>query len=339
LQELLAIRFLKNPAVQNGDDALVGFAPNQPAEPLFEFQNCHRHLIFIEGIDSLRPQPFDSPLNEGMAGNGKRQPHNNHIGQFVPRNIHPLPEAVRAEEHAAGKGLELSQQRCPVQSFPLNKGGHLLFGQPRRQAGRHLFEHSMAGKEHEGTAFGFEEIFLDGFDRLFAERLAVRVGHVGFQIEPYLPAVVKRRAQLERLKIVQSDSSGKKGKTIFDVCTAFIAFTAFRVLAAAAEGGTGEHHRIVRLQKAGPHIRSHIQRSTMQRNIFPQSRFRLDPIDKSFLRLLKKQFQILFYFLTAIDEPLIFHLLVFVFGLFRQAAEFQAELTERLAEVIAYKIR
>ena len=71
----------------------------------------------------------------------------------------------------------------------------------------------------------------------------------------------------------------------------------------------------------------------MQRNIFPRARFRLDPIDKSFLRLLQKQFQILFHFLTAIDEPLIFHLLVFVFGFFRQAAEFQAELTERLAEL------
>ena len=31
----------------------------------------------------------------------------------------------------------------------------------------------------------------------------------------------------------------QKGKTIFDVCTAF---SAFRVLTAAAEGGTGEHH-------------------------------------------------------------------------------------------------
>ena len=62
-EEFSAIRFVDYPAVQNNDDAGIGFASNQPAETLLELENCRRQLIVIKRITALLLYPLEPPGN------------------------------------------------------------------------------------------------------------------------------------------------------------------------------------------------------------------------------------------------------------------------------------
>src|SRR5262249_32659542 len=59
-EERLPVRLRRDARVEHGEDAAVGAAAEQAAEPLLQLEDGERHLVFREGIAALVADPVDA---------------------------------------------------------------------------------------------------------------------------------------------------------------------------------------------------------------------------------------------------------------------------------------
>ena len=52
-KEGLAVRFVDDAAVEDDNDAGIGFGADEAAETLLEFYDCGRQLIIVEGVAAV----------------------------------------------------------------------------------------------------------------------------------------------------------------------------------------------------------------------------------------------------------------------------------------------
>ena len=100
-EEFLAVAFLDYSGVENYHYSGVSLAADESAEALLEFYDCRGQLIVEEGIASLLLYLFEAACQQGLIGNGEGQADDDDVAQRLAPDVHSLPEAVRAKQHAA----------------------------------------------------------------------------------------------------------------------------------------------------------------------------------------------------------------------------------------------
>ena len=67
------------PLAFNDDDSVIGFASDEPSEPLLEFKDSFGKLEIVKGVSSFPVDLFDACFYQRSVGNSKGQPDDNHV--------------------------------------------------------------------------------------------------------------------------------------------------------------------------------------------------------------------------------------------------------------------
>ena len=105
-EEFLTIALIYYSAVEDGDDAGVGFCPNQSSEALLEFENSRRQLVVVKRIAALLLYQLKAACNQRLVRDGKREAHDNDVAKRFAGDVDTLPETIGAEKDCAIFGLE-----------------------------------------------------------------------------------------------------------------------------------------------------------------------------------------------------------------------------------------
>src|SRR5215470_11278173 len=125
-EEDAPVAFIGEPAVEHQHAAAVGAAPDQPAEPLLEFDDRLRQCALLERIAAARRDRFDARLFERLGGDAKGQAGDDDAAQGVARNVDALPEAVGGEQHRARLLEEAGEQYMAAELALAQRGAARL---------------------------------------------------------------------------------------------------------------------------------------------------------------------------------------------------------------------
>src|SRR5262249_49545193 len=93
----------------------------KPAKPLFQSQNCGRHMIVGKRIAALTLDMRTASGDQGIGWNLKREFVNDDSTQRFTFDIDTLPETCRCEQYGVRSHFELFDQSALSHAFALNK--------------------------------------------------------------------------------------------------------------------------------------------------------------------------------------------------------------------------
>ena len=186
------VGFAAQPFVQNGDDAAVVAAPDQPAKTLFERQGHQRgHVLREAGTPFCLDRPHPGIVQRVPR---RRKGHlvHHHQAQIVARDVDPFPEGTGRQQYAVGGRLEPAQQRV-ARGIPLRAERPDQRTLAILQTVADLLQAAPAGKQAQRTATAdFEQpLQLSGDSVVERSRAAVVEGGQRRLVEQRLTWVVE----------------------------------------------------------------------------------------------------------------------------------------------------
>src|SRR5216684_4734815 len=187
-----SIALRDHPAVEQQHGANVRAAANQAAEPLLQLQRSVRDEVVGEAVQARRLEPLKPCRRERIGRHLKRQFGQDQDPQRPPRDVHPFPERVRAEEDGRSRVPEAPQQLVAL-PLPLDEqwpaaaelAADRLGGAPQRPVAREQDEHAAVRRVrqlHQGARDGG---VVPGF-------VVARLGEIGGHAEQALRGEVER---------------------------------------------------------------------------------------------------------------------------------------------------
>ena len=148
-QEQPAIGLGQHPGVQDRDQSPVGTSPDQAAHALAEFDQRIRQRQLREGIAAAFADAIGLGLGHGMVRRIEGQAGDQDLGQRLPGNVHPRPEAVRAKQDRVAQGPHPGGQFGAGGPFALQQQRAGFPEVDRLQDRRHRAQVGVAGEKDE----------------------------------------------------------------------------------------------------------------------------------------------------------------------------------------------
>src|SRR5947209_4149778 len=147
-----------------------------------------------------------------MIRHGKREAGNYHVRKRFPWHIDPHPKAVRPEENASRRRLELFQKLSARRSLPLHQQGHGIVLKKFGHFSCELLHDAIARKQNKGASFrlGYEMAHPMGQRRRITG--ISRVRHFADDKKFHLLREIEWAAELKRLDFVGPDPFPKVRK-------------------------------------------------------------------------------------------------------------------------------
>src|SRR5256885_14384402 len=182
--------------VEKHDGAVVGLGADEATEALTEAKSSLRQLKLHERVVVA----LGSPLDQRIIGHAEGQPDDHDAAEDVARQVHALPEGLRAEEHRAALRETLKERTTRAVNALREDRETLAF--ERAQARRRVSKARVRGEQDERTTVERPRDILDKPRRFFDETFLGGKRDVRREHEERLTLVVERRPDGERFRDV-----------------------------------------------------------------------------------------------------------------------------------------
>jgi len=192
--------------VHHGEDATIRLAPEQPPEPLLEFQHRERHLVLHERVASGVLDPLDTRGDQRVVGDIERQLVHHDEGERVARNVDAVPERRRPEEQRVRGLLEAFDERG-LASLALDDQRPAPLRLELRGGALHV---GVGGEQGKPTALGHLGQAADLLGDTLDEARVARLGNILGQVQHRLFAPAERRLDNTGVRVVESQPAQKE---------------------------------------------------------------------------------------------------------------------------------
>jgi len=213
LDKQLAIPLRLHAAVEDHHDPPISLAADEPAEALLELDHRFGHRVFHERVAAAALDRVKAGFDDGLIRHSEGELDDDDIAELIALHVDPLPEAAGAEEDRVLTRSKPLEQHPPRGALALDEQRVAELFDLSLQAVGGFDEHLVAREQHERPAIGLLQVVQNLLTRRRKKAAAVaRLGEIGFDIERRLLFVIKRRAQLQRPRLIEPQPSGDVGE-------------------------------------------------------------------------------------------------------------------------------
>ncbi len=200
VKEYFAVLLAHQSLVQDGENAAVFPAANQPAKSLLQRDDGLGDLVIGEGTAPVFVDQADPGRDDGVRGHGKREAINDDRAQLGSLDVHALPKGACGEENGVRSRAKAFEQSSPGRG-PLQQ--HRV-AHPRPDALIDIPHLLMGSEKDEGAPAGSLQELHHLLRRLPREIRRPWVRQSKRRVQQRLGPVVKVRFQDFFLRVVNS---------------------------------------------------------------------------------------------------------------------------------------